>query len=368
MEAKELAKYAAPSPLPMCMAEVDRWGLRDRFVSGKLGLSRALTTLSFVNCGLKDVFVMELVTVLVETKNESLTTLFLSGNLLGLHAAEDIAKLLKKSKTLKVLNVGFNGIPEEGGVLIAEAIFDNPTLQELHIEDNKIANLTAAVLVECLQASESLSVCNIDNNVCDFPLFRSISDLVKKNRQKWSDGRPRRQRKQLAHMKSEQSRGLTVGKQLEMKSRNMKSLAEVLEELKGSVEIWNQEQLKETQDLETEHSELSRERNLIEQQLAERTAHCRDVDEKWSQHVQQYKLQRVQERNYQQGAEEKLQQIESVLNDEEGVDELQRLHYLIREHTKRRQMLVDGLRDMDPQLQSFINSSHQSSRQNSTTY
>ena len=68
---------------------------------------------------------MKLDEILTELKNNSITTLDLGGNNIGVEGAKAIAEALKVNESITELNLYNNNIGDEGAKAIAEALKEN---------------------------------------------------------------------------------------------------------------------------------------------------------------------------------------------------------------------------------------------------
>ena len=81
---------------------------------------------------------------------------------------DTVTPFLSNLKMLKILNLGWNVIGEDGTSEIAKTLLVNQSLEELNIEHNGITDKGASILAEGLQRNKTLKILNLaGNKICD---------------------------------------------------------------------------------------------------------------------------------------------------------------------------------------------------------
>ena len=79
--------------------------------------------------------------------------------------AGDVAEMLLENETLRVVNVGYNKIYNEGAWELSEALSENAGLRGLDIQRNEISDDGAAHVRGLLEANEKLSEVDMRSNM-----------------------------------------------------------------------------------------------------------------------------------------------------------------------------------------------------------
>jgi Ran GTPase-activating protein (RanGAP) involved in mRNA processing and transport len=129
---------------------------RRKFEKTLLGIQSSKVKLK--GCGLDSEDATKLTEAL--RKNGAVTELHLWNNRIGPKGAGEIAKALmghnNATSTLQVLDLGGNGIGDEGAIYLALALEQNDTLQELLLQDNGIGDAGAKALARALRTNKTL--------------------------------------------------------------------------------------------------------------------------------------------------------------------------------------------------------------------
>ncbi|CAE7530799.1 PIP5K3, partial [Symbiodinium microadriaticum] len=94
----------------------------------------------------------------------------LSFNILGSKGAEDIAKALKKNRTLKSLNLRQNNLGPVGGMLVVDSLIVNKHIETLSLADNKCGDQVISLLAGRLRGNLS--------HLMDSVKFREYNDVL----------------------------------------------------------------------------------------------------------------------------------------------------------------------------------------------
>ncbi|KAK1735826.1 leucine-rich repeat protein [Skeletonema marinoi] len=156
---------------------------------GKLTLEEALprlrsndatlTTLDLGSDGIGNEGVVALAGALKE--NTTLTTLRLGFNGIGNEGAIALADVLKENTTLTTLRLEDNDIGKEGAIALAEALKENTTLTTLHLKNNKIGNEGAIALADVLKENTTLTTLNLGWNKIGNEGAIALADALKEN-------------------------------------------------------------------------------------------------------------------------------------------------------------------------------------------
>lgn len=168
------------------MAELDKYHLKNRYVTNRLGSNETLRALSLNGCGLRDRFASQLFEVL--ESNEALTALSLGRNVLKAESAERLAALLQTNKGLKMVSLHSNNIDDDGGVALVEALMTNKTLHEIDLRNNDLGERTAEELVEMLSENRNIIQCSVDGNKMPYRMYKKVCEFVTKNKQVYDAG------------------------------------------------------------------------------------------------------------------------------------------------------------------------------------
>ncbi|KAL7466713.1 hypothetical protein ACHAXS_007029, partial [Conticribra weissflogii] len=96
--------------------------------------------------------------------NQTLDTLYLTWNSIGVEGAVFLAEALKDNQTLIYLNLSANSIGHKGAGALAEALKVNKTLQKIFLGSNSIGDEGAGKLAEALNDNQTLKVMGLWNN------------------------------------------------------------------------------------------------------------------------------------------------------------------------------------------------------------
>ena len=96
--------------------------------------------------------------------NQSLEELNIKHNGITDRGASELAEGLQRNKTLKILNLGWNEIGDDGASEIAKTLLVNQSLEELNIKHNDITERGASELAEGLKENKTLKILNLAGN------------------------------------------------------------------------------------------------------------------------------------------------------------------------------------------------------------
>jgi hypothetical protein len=114
-------------------------------------------------------------------KNESLTSLNLGYNKIGVEGAKAIAQALEKNESLTSLYLMNNKIGAEGAKALAQALEKNESLTSLDFWNNKIGDEGAKAIAQALEKNESLTSLELWNNDISEELKSQIKTLIERN-------------------------------------------------------------------------------------------------------------------------------------------------------------------------------------------
>jgi len=114
--------------------------------------------------------------------NTTLKQLNLSGNKIGYECAKVIGEVLKTNTTLTELNLSWNEIGDEGAKVIGGALRTNTTLTELYLSGNYIRDKAAKVIGEVLRTNTTLTKLNLSRNEIGYEGAKVISEVLKTNK------------------------------------------------------------------------------------------------------------------------------------------------------------------------------------------
>jgi Ran GTPase-activating protein (RanGAP) involved in mRNA processing and transport len=79
-----------------------------------------------------------------------------------------LSEYLKKDTPLKVLDLGYNRVEDEGACMLSEALmYSNTNLEKLSLKNNNIGDEGLCALAECLLASSTLNFVYVWGNKFD---------------------------------------------------------------------------------------------------------------------------------------------------------------------------------------------------------
>jgi len=93
-------------------------------------------------------------------QSKSLTSVDLGYNQIGAVGASAIAEAIKQSQSLTTVTLSGNSIGGEGASAIAEAIKQSKSLTTVNLSGNSIGVVGAAAIAEAIKQSKSLIQCN----------------------------------------------------------------------------------------------------------------------------------------------------------------------------------------------------------------
>ncbi|CAE8735131.1 unnamed protein product, partial [Polarella glacialis] len=138
-------------------------------------------------------------------KNEHLQKLECEGNNLGVRAAEEIGKALRKNNSLRSLNLESNNLTDSGNdqkgiIKLAEALHDNESLRVLMLSKNGITMQAGEYFVKAIEANESLTLVDLSGNDASPSVeqLRRIDAAVQRNRERQSAIRRTERRERFA--------------------------------------------------------------------------------------------------------------------------------------------------------------------------
>ncbi len=113
--------------------------------------------------------------------NTSLTSLDLSLNAIGAEGAKSIAAVLENNTSLTSLDLSFNAIGDEGAKSIAAGLENNTSLSSLDLGENSIGDEGAKSIAVVLENNTSLSSLDLGENSIGAEGAKSIAAVLEKN-------------------------------------------------------------------------------------------------------------------------------------------------------------------------------------------
>ena len=174
---------------PQVMKQI-QWTIKHKFLKGvSIGIESLCTTfekrhLKFLNIGLdmrESGLSVESVVKICCVLPESVTSLDLRGNSIGVEGGKWIGKALEQNKSLTSLNLSCNSIGVEGGKWIGKALEQNNSLTSLDLSINQIGDDGAKWIAKALGQNKSLTVLDLSNNSIEDDGAKCIFEALEKN-------------------------------------------------------------------------------------------------------------------------------------------------------------------------------------------